>query len=157
MRLLFVCTQNLLRSPTAEKVFNGTRNIEAKSAGLSTDARRKVTQTILDWADLVFAMETEHLEQILDDFKIHSEKIVSLDIPDDFDFMQSELVSLLENKVPEVLSLFSKYDVIRMDDHGNKYVMRKGLSKENAEEVVREFEAHGHKQTYWVKRQLSEN
>jgi hypothetical protein len=40
--------------------------------------------------------------------------------------------------------------VHRVDDNGNRFVVREHLSREEAERLVAEFEAHGHKQTYWV-------
>lgn len=40
--------------------------------------------------------------------------------------------------------------VLRQDDNGNRFVMAAGLSREEAEQMVRTFEARGHKQLYWV-------
>lgn len=42
------------------------------------------------------------------------------------------------------------YTVYRQDDNGNRFVMQAGLSLEEAERIVRTFEARGHKQLYWV-------
>jgi hypothetical protein len=38
----------------------------------------------------------------------------------------------------------------RQDDNGNRFVMQTGLSREEAERLVTEFEARGHKQVYWI-------
>ncbi|QLC72207.1 hypothetical protein LPB260_15565 [Pseudomonas sp. LPB0260] len=46
--------------------------------------------------------------------------------------------------------------LIRLDDNGNEFVVRRSLTRAEAEALAREFEAHGHKQSYWVRRQPSE-
>ena len=46
MKLLFICSQNLHRSPTAEEVFRG--RFETRSAGLYNEA--PVTAEQLEWA-----------------------------------------------------------------------------------------------------------
>ena len=42
--------------------------------------------------------------------------------------------------------------VHRQDDNGVRFVVRTGLSREEAERLVAKMEALGHKQTYWVER-----
>lgn len=42
--------------------------------------------------------------------------------------------------------------VWRMDDAGNRFVVRERLTREAAERLVDEFAARGHKQTYWSER-----
>ncbi len=42
--------------------------------------------------------------------------------------------------------------VVRLDDNGNEFIVKSGLSFETATSLAREFESKGHKQTYWVKR-----
>lgn len=43
--------------------------------------------------------------------------------------------------------------VWRTDDTGNTFLVRDGLSREEAERLVAEFEARGHKQTYFAEQQ----
>jgi hypothetical protein len=43
--------------------------------------------------------------------------------------------------------------LVRLDDNGNEFVVRHDLTRAEAEALAREFEAHGHKQSYWVRRQ----
>ncbi|MEX6502772.1 hypothetical protein [Pseudomonas zhanjiangensis] len=43
--------------------------------------------------------------------------------------------------------------LVRLDDNGNEFVVRSGLSRAAADALAREFEARGHKQSYWVRRQ----
>jgi hypothetical protein len=40
--------------------------------------------------------------------------------------------------------------VCRQDDNGNRFVVRTGLSRDEAERMTAELESHGHKQLYWV-------
>jgi hypothetical protein len=42
---------------------------------------------------------------------------------------------------------------VRLDDNGNQYVVRTGLTRAAAEALARQFEARGHKQSYWVRQQ----
>ncbi len=43
--------------------------------------------------------------------------------------------------------------LVRLDDNGNEFVVRTDLSRAAAEALAREFEARGHKQSYWVRAQ----
>ena len=47
----------------------------------------------------------------------------------------------------------ASWTVWRMDDTGNRFVVRDRLTRETAERLVDEFAARGHKQTYWSERQ----
>lgn len=105
-RLLFVCSQNRLRSPTAEQIFAAFPNIEAASAGTNHDADVPVTAELIEWADIIFVMEKAHRNKLSKRFGRHlnGKRIVCLDIPDEFGFMDPTLVSLLKAKVPKFLS-----------------------------------------------------
>ena len=100
-RLLFVCSQNRLRSPTAEQVFSADATVECLSAGTNNDAEVPLSAELVEWADLIFVMEKRHRNKISSKFKKHlaGKRIICLDIPDDYDYMQPELVRLLKNKV----------------------------------------------------------
>jgi len=103
--ILFICSQNRLRSPTAEQVFATWPGIEAASAGLNNDAENPLTPELLAWADLVFVMEKAHRSRLTSRFKPHlgDKRIVCLDIPDEFAFMDESLVRLLKARVPRHL------------------------------------------------------
>lgn len=58
--ILFVCSQNKLRSPTAEQVFAAVRDIEVMSAGTNNDAENPLSTELVEWADIIFAMEKIH-------------------------------------------------------------------------------------------------
>jgi predicted protein tyrosine phosphatase len=103
--VLFICTQNRLRSPTAEQVFADWPGIETLSAGLGNEAATPVSPELLTWADLVFVMEPVHRRKLAQKFRAHlgGKRVVCLDIPDRYAFMDPALVRLLRQKVPRFL------------------------------------------------------
>lgn len=105
-RVLFVCSMNRLRSPTAEQVFAGHPGIECDSAGLNNDADNPVTGELVEWAELIFVMEKAHRTKLAKRFRKHlgGRRVICLDIPDDYDFMDPELVELLKRKVTPLLT-----------------------------------------------------
>ncbi len=96
-RVLFVCSRNRLRSPTAEQVFAAWPDIEADSAGLADDAEVPVSAEHLDWAELIVVMEASHRRrlQARHRARLRGKRVVCLGIPDHYAFMQPELVELL--------------------------------------------------------------
>jgi predicted protein tyrosine phosphatase len=100
-RLLFVCSRNRLRSPTAEAICQGIHGLEAISAGTSNDAEQPVTGDLIAWADLVVAMERAHRDRLNRRFRaqLKGKRLVVLGIPDDYDYMQPELVTLLRARL----------------------------------------------------------
>lgn len=105
MRLLFLCSQNRLRSPTAEHIFAQWPDLEADSAGLDRDANVMLSSEQVEWADIVFVMEAKHRQKLKKNFErlLRDKRVICLNIPDDYDFMQPELVELLELKVGQYL------------------------------------------------------
>lgn len=105
MRVLFVCSQNLLRSPTAEKIFASYPGIDVASAGTNSDAIRPVTADLVQWADTIFVMEQHHQRILATKFRaqLKNKRVVSLDIPDIYHFMDPELVGMLRAKVTPFL------------------------------------------------------
>ena len=103
--VLFICSQNRLRSPTAEAVFAAWPNVATASAGLNNDAENPVTPELLDWADIIFVMERAHRNKLGAKFKAHlrSQRVICLDIPDDYAYMDPQLVQLLKARVPKYL------------------------------------------------------
>ena len=101
MKLLFLCSQNKRRSLAAEKILDGYNGCEARSAGTESNARIKVTDGLLGWAEIIFCMEKKHLRRIKEKYSdmIADKKVVCLYISDDYDFMDRELVELLMSYV----------------------------------------------------------
>jgi predicted protein tyrosine phosphatase len=102
LKVLFVCSKNRLRSPTAEAIFSGRGDIEVSSAGTSNDAGNPISADLVEWADIVFAMERVHRKRISDWFGslLRGKKIVVLGIPDNYEYMDPELIAILEKTVP---------------------------------------------------------
>ncbi len=103
--MLFVCARNRLRSPTAEQVFASWPGIETASAGINRDADNPVTSELLQWADLILVMERTHRSKLSAKFRAQmaGKRVVCLEIPDDFDYMEPALVELLKARVPRHL------------------------------------------------------
>ena len=98
--VLFVCSQNRLRSPTAEQLFADWPGIETASAGTNNDAETPLDAELVAWADLIFVMERPHRSKLQQRFrKALRGRVICLDIPDDYGFMDERLVRLLETKV----------------------------------------------------------
>ena len=99
--VLFVCSQNRLRSPTAEQIFSRRENIEVESAGTNHDADNPLTAELVAWADIIFVMEKAHRNKLSSKFKryLNNKRVICLDIPDEFEYMDAGLVRLLEAKV----------------------------------------------------------
>lgn len=101
MRILFVCTANKLRSPTAEDIFRDWPGVDAISAGTDTSAPRPLTKELVASADMIFVMETHHRDRIRSKFKQRppDSRIITLHIPDEYERGNPELVALLKEKV----------------------------------------------------------
>jgi predicted protein tyrosine phosphatase len=105
--VLFVCSQNRLRSPTAEQVFARHPGIECASAGTNHDADNPLTPELVEWADIIFVMEKSHRDKLASAFKLNlsSQRVVCLDIPDEYEYMDPGLVRLLRAKVLRFLPI----------------------------------------------------
>lgn len=101
-KVLFVCSRNRLRSPTAETVFRGWPGVHVASVGLKPDAEEVATPEDVAWADLILVMEPTHKRELSRRFQpyLRDKRVVVLGIKDDYDFMQPELIALLERVVP---------------------------------------------------------
>ncbi len=98
MNILFVCSRNQWRSPTAEAIFKDHALYVARSAGTSDKARVKISLKLLEWADQVFVMEKRHKEILLSRFDMEK-KIIVLNIPDEYQYMDSDLVKMIKDSV----------------------------------------------------------
>ncbi len=105
--MLFICSRNQLRSPTAEQVFSRRPEIEVASAGLDPKCQEPVTPELLAWADVIFVMERHHRNKLLKQFRtsIRNQMIVVLGITDDYEYMDPRLIRLFERLVPPYLGM----------------------------------------------------
>lgn len=104
-RALFVCSQNRLRSPTAEQIFAGWADVETDSAGLGGDATVPLSPEQIAWSNIIFVMEKAHRNRLSAKFGkyLNGKRVICLDIPDDYEYMQPELIKLLEAKAGKFL------------------------------------------------------
>lgn len=104
-RLLFLCSRNRLRSPTAEAIFSDHPGVEVDSAGLNPDADVLLSEEQIEWADLILVMEPVHRDRLNRNFgrALAGKRIVVLNIRDDYDYMDPALISLLESRCSQYL------------------------------------------------------
>lgn len=110
--ILFVCSQNRLRSPTAEQVFAEYPGIAVSSAGTNQDAENPLTTELVGWADMIVVMERQHRTKLERRFRgaLRGQRVVCLDIPDNYDFMDPELVRLLKVRLAQHLPAIWSFD-----------------------------------------------
>jgi len=97
MNVLFVCSRNRWRSLTAEHIYKNHPDHEIRSVGTEPSARVKMNANHFIWADLIFVMEKKHKQRIRERFlnEIIDKEIVILDIPDEYRFMDEDLIKEL--------------------------------------------------------------
>lgn len=107
MNLLFICSRNQWRSPTAEQVWRRHPGVVVRSAGTSPNARHPVSAGDLQWADVIFAMEEKHKSRLLAEYRriVEGKPIYVLDIPDEYKYMDRQLVEELRQGVGAILDL----------------------------------------------------
>ena len=103
--ILFICSRNQWRSPTAEKVYSKDSRVDVRSAGTSPKARHTVNAKDITWAELIFVMEHKHKDRLKAQYSklLQHKKVIVLDIPDEYQYMDDELVGLIEASVEEYL------------------------------------------------------
>jgi predicted protein tyrosine phosphatase len=59
----------------------------------------------VSWADIIFVMESNHRRQLLQQFRteVGERPVHVLDVPDDYRFMDPELIDLIKARVEAVL------------------------------------------------------
>ncbi len=107
MRILFVCSENRLRSPTAAAVFSEFEGVDAISAGTNKDCECPVSGDLIEWADAVLVMETSHRNKVSKRFRdlLRDKKLAVLEIPDIYEFMDPMLIALLKARVPRYVRM----------------------------------------------------
>ena len=101
MNLLFICSRNQWRSPTAEKIYQNHTGLDVRSAGTEPSARIKLTAKHITWADLIFVMEKKHKQRMFEKFpgEISQKQVIILGIPDEYQFMDEELIEEIKTRV----------------------------------------------------------
>jgi predicted protein tyrosine phosphatase len=106
LNVLFICTMNRWRSPTAEKIYEKHDFIRPRSRGTSRKARRPVGAADIHWADVILVMEAKHAQQLRARFpaEMAHRKLHVLDIPDEYQWMDPELIQCLRSAVEPLLA-----------------------------------------------------
>ena len=105
MNILFVCTANMERSPTAEMLFKDVPGWTTKSAGTSINAIQKISKNLIEWADNIIVMESHHYEIIIKMVPDAGSKLVVLGIEDQYYRCSPQLVGLLIVELSKRFSL----------------------------------------------------
>jgi predicted protein tyrosine phosphatase len=98
VHLLFICSANKLRSPTAEELYRNFPGYVARSAGTDPGSSQRITAGLLGWADLIFVMESKHREYLRKKFPeaLAGKRLICLRIPDDYGYNDPDLIDLLK-------------------------------------------------------------
>ena len=106
LKILFVCGMNKKRSLTAQKIYNSDPRMEVRSAGVSPSSKTKLTEANVEWADLILVMEKKYKERIKEVFKERKKfpRIESLEISDEYEYMDDELIQIIRSSVEPYLS-----------------------------------------------------
>ena len=105
--LLFVCSENRLRSPTAEAVFSQHERVDAIGAGTNSDAVTPVSGDLIEWADVILVMEKSHKNKITKKYRdiLKGKRLIVLDIPDNYGYMDEDLIKMLKSKVHKFVQI----------------------------------------------------
>jgi len=106
LNLLFICSRNQWRSPTGEKSWRKRDGFNSRSAGTSPNAKRTVSASDIRWADLIFVMEKKHRNRLIAKFTrmLDHKPIHVLEIPEEYKYMDPELIEEIDSKVEQILS-----------------------------------------------------
>ena len=103
-RVLCVCSAGLLRSPTIARVLQEEYGYNTRAAGIDESfALIPVDEYLLEWADVVICANTEHVTAVYAKFKEFNEQIITLALPDEYEYMDEELVILIKERYKECL------------------------------------------------------
>jgi predicted protein tyrosine phosphatase len=81
---------------------------QVRSAGTENNARIKVNSGHIGWADIIFVMEKKHSRRLREKFGAmlkEDKKVICLDIPDEYTFMDEELIDILRSRVSDHIEL----------------------------------------------------
>ena len=105
MNILFICSRNKWRSPTAETIYKSRQDHKFRSAGTERSAKIRVSSKDILWADIIFTMEKKHKQRLLDKFpdETKNKLFTILDIEDNYKYMDEELVEMIKITVDPFL------------------------------------------------------
>ncbi len=102
--ILIVCGRNKKRSRTAESIFKNDDRFSIRSVGVSKKSDRKISGNDILWSDIILVMEAKYRGRIWDEFsQLKIPKTLILDIPDDYEYMDTDLIDILSDKIEDTL------------------------------------------------------
>jgi len=106
LNVLFVCSKNQWRSPTAEAIYRRDERVSVRSRGTAKAAVQTIRSHDIVWADVILVMEDKHRQRILTDLPGESKfkPVHVLDILDDYQFMDDELVDLIKSAAEPIIA-----------------------------------------------------
>jgi predicted protein tyrosine phosphatase len=107
VKLLFICSQNKIRSLTAEHMLEGVPGYAVKSAGTEPRSRIRVNEGQIGWADLIFVMEKGHRRILEENFPdtLDGKRVICLNIPDGYRYMEPSLIDVLKAVLSQHIEL----------------------------------------------------
>lgn len=106
-RVLCVCSAGILRSATAAHVLcQDPYNFNTRNVGTAPYALIPLTDDLLQWADEIICMESEHEKVVKSKLKdlMYTTPVVTLHIEDIYEYRNSELVRLIQTKYNDYLA-----------------------------------------------------
>jgi protein-tyrosine phosphatase len=104
--ILVICARNKKRSRTAEYIFKNDDRFSIRSAGLSPNSEKQVSEKDVKWAHAVFVMETDHRARICALYRhLELPPIEVLSIEDEYEFLDEELIEILTEKINDALRI----------------------------------------------------
>jgi predicted protein tyrosine phosphatase len=107
VKLLFICSQNKIRSLTAEHMLEGVPGYAVKSAGTEPRSRIRINEGHIGWADFIFVMEKKHRRILEENFPeaLVGKRVICLNIPDEYRYMEPALMDELKAGLSQQIEL----------------------------------------------------
>ena len=88
-------------------VFASHVQLDVRSAGTNHDADVPLSGDLIEWADVIMAMEGIHRRRLAERYSrlLRGKRVIVLDIPDNYDYMDPQLVAVLQRRIPHLLNL----------------------------------------------------
>ena len=104
-KVLCICSAGLLRSPTTAVVLSQEPyNYNTRAAGIVEEyALVPVDEVLIHWADEIVCVEPRIETLLRDEFDVNDKHIVTLDLPDMFEYRNPVLIELIKEQYGDTL------------------------------------------------------
>ena len=115
MRLLFICSRNKWRGPTAARIYARQPGVYTRSAGTSASSHRRINERLLLWADIILFMEHHHFEIVTEDHRelMKTRHSVVLNIEDSLHYEEEKLTTQIKAKADPIVMKYLPEDIIK--------------------------------------------